>query len=508
MLVLFIVYNLVLWESQVSNFPFPTPPNVAALGEAERCLKALEALDSNGRLTPLGKAMARYPLSPRHSRMLLTVIQIMYKEKNYFRSKLVLAYAIAAAAALSLSNPFVRQFENDSENHDLDQDENSGAPVNNKVLEKQQKLGRKKLKETVKVFREKFSNPISDALSVAYVLQCYELSRSSVKFCNDNALHLKTMEEMSKLRKQLLQLVFNQCGVSGGEKDFSWIFGSLENVEHVWRVSHDKNPLSLYEEELLGQAICAGWADRVAKRIRGGSGLSEVDRKVHAVRYQACMVEETVFLHRWSSVSNSAPEFLVYTELIQTRRPYMHGVTSVKPEWLVKYAPSLCTFSAPSTDAKEYYEPLTDQVLHYVIPAFGPHLWKLPPHSLPISNYVSRVAVFAYALLEGQVLPCLRRAREFMKAPPASVLGPAAEGQRRAGNLLAKLNVKKIDCCAMLREVWKENPKELHSEIQDWFKESFRKSFATLWSDMLREVILEPHERFSKKHNRRVEVKR
>ncbi|KAL6204305.1 hypothetical protein ACLB2K_021573 [Fragaria x ananassa] len=487
---------------KVSNFPFPTPPDVAALGEAERCLKALEALDSNGRLTPVGKAMARYPMSPRHSRMLLTVIQIMYEEKSYPHSKLVLAYAVAAAAALSLSNPFVRQFENDSKTHDLDQDENPGAPVNKKVSEMEEKLRRKKLKETIKVFREKFSNPISDALTVAYALQCYELSRSPVKFCNDNALHPKTMEEMSKLRKQLLQLVFNQCGASGNEKGFSCIFGNLEEVEHVWRVSHDKSPLSLYEEDLLGQAICAGWADRVAKRIRGTSGSSEVDRKVHAVRYQACMVEETVFLHRWSAVSNAAPEFLVYTELIQTRRPYMHGVTSVKPEWLVKYAPSLCTFSATSTDVKQYYEPVTDRVLHDVIPAFGPRLWKLPPHSLPITNYVSRVTIFAYALLEGQVLPCLKHAREFMKAPPASILRPEAQGQRRVGNLLAKLNTKKIDSCSMLREVWKENPDELHSEIQDWFKESFHKNLATLWSVMLREVVLEPGERFSKRQKR------
>ncbi|PQQ18686.1 ATP-dependent RNA helicase DEAH13 [Prunus yedoensis var. nudiflora] len=460
---------------KVSNFPFPTPPEGAALDEAERCLKILQALDSNGRLTPLGKAMADFPMSPRHSRMLLTVIQVMSKEKSYSRANLVLAYAVAAAAALSLSNPFVRQFEDShTKSQDLDEDGNSSGTVNIEVIDKQEKLRRKKLKETVKMFREKFSNPSSDPLSVAYALQCYELSESPVEFCNVNALHPKTMEEMSKLRKQLLQLVFNQSGVSGGQKDFSWIFGSLKDVENVWRVSHDKNPLLLYEEELLGQAICAGWADRVAKRIRGSSGLSLGDKKVHAVRYQACMVKEIVFLHRWSSVSNSAPEFLVYSELIQTRRPYMHGVTSVKSEWLVEYARSLCTFSAPPTDTKPYYEPLTDQVLHYVIPAFGPHLWELPSHSIPISNYAFRVAVFAYALLEGQVLPCLRSVRKYMAASPASVLRPEAAGQRRVGSLLAKLNIRKIDSCAMLREVWKENPKELHPEIMDWFQEARR----------------------------------
>ncbi|CAN6582292.1 unnamed protein product [Malus baccata var. baccata] len=482
---------------KVSNFPFPTPPDGAALDEAERCLKILQALDKGGRLTPLGRAMAHYPMSPRHSRMLLTVIQVLSKKKSS-GANLVLAYAVAAAAALSLSNPFVRQFEDShKESHELNEDGNI------KVIDKLEKLGRKKLKETVKMFREKFSNPSSDALSVAFALQCYELAESPVEFCNANGLHPKTMEEMSKLRKQLLQLVFNQSGVSGGENDFSWTFGSREDVEHVWRVSHGKNPLSLYEEELLRQAICAGWADRVAKRIRGSSVSSEGDRKVHAVRYQACMLKEKVFLHRWSSVSNSAPEFLVYSELIQTRRPYMHGVTSVKTEWLVEYARSLCTFSAPPTDTKPYYEPLNDRALHYVIPAFGPHLWELPLHADPIEDHKDRVSVFAYGLLNGQVLPCLRCVVESMAAPPATVLRPEAAGQARVGNLLAKLRVKKIDSCAMLRKVWKENPSELKTEILDWFQESFRrKYFETLWSQMHVEVLLEPQERFPKTRRR------
>ncbi|GKV27359.1 hypothetical protein SLEP1_g36538 [Rubroshorea leprosula] len=59
---------------KVGNFPFPTAPEATALVEADRCLKALEALDGNGGLTSLGKAMAHYPMSPRNSRMLLSRI--------------------------------------------------------------------------------------------------------------------------------------------------------------------------------------------------------------------------------------------------------------------------------------------------------------------------------------------------------------------------------------------------------------------------------------------------
>ncbi|KAM3218698.1 ATP-dependent RNA helicase DEAH13 isoform X1 [Capsicum annuum] len=490
---------------KVANFPFPTPPEPTALVEAERCLKVLEALDSNGRLTPLGKAMAQYPMSPRHSRMLLTVIQIMQKVKDYSRANTVFAYAVAAAAALSLSNPFLTEFE--GKNKDLDglkQDEKPGSAVSERDLGKEEKMRIKKLKETARVSRAKFSNPSSDVLTVAYALQCFELSGKPLEFCKDNTLHFKTMEEMSKLRKQLINLVFNSklCEL---QQNFSWPHGNLDDVECAWRIPSNKCPLQLNEEEILGQAICAGWADRVAKRIKDVSSLSESDRKVHAVRYQACLVKETVFLHRRSSIAKSAPQYLVYTELLHTRRPYIQGATSVKENWLVKYASSLCSFSAPLSDPKPYYDPMNDQVLCWVSPTFGPHLWKLPLHGLPIEDDISRVAVFASSLLEGKVLPCLKSVQKFLAASPASILKPESLGLKRVGNLLNKMRIRKIsiDSCAKLRKLWNGSNKGLYEEFEDWFQEGFRDHFKDLWAEMQREVRLDPIERFPEKVKRR-----
>ncbi|XP_044493685.1 ATP-dependent RNA helicase DEAH13 isoform X3 [Mangifera indica] len=482
---------------KVANFPFPTPPEASALVEAERCLKALEALDSNGRLTALGKAMAHYPMSPRHSRMLLTLIQIM-KTKSYARANLVLGYAVAAAAALSLSNPFVMQSEGSKNNtDDLNLDEGSNIVESENIIYKQEKLKKKKLKEVAKVSRENFYNPTSDALTVAYVLQCFELSKSPVEFCNENALHLKTMEEMSKLRKQLLHLVFSQSGNCG--QDFSWTHGTLEDVEHSWRISCSKNILLQNEEELLCRAICAGWADRVAKRIRPKTRPFK-DGKVNAVRYQACMVKEDVFLHRRSSVASSAPELLVYSELLQTKRPYLHGATCVKPDWLVEHARALCSFSRSLENSKSSYDCQTDQVLYWVNPIFGPHNWELPLHRLPISSDDRhRVAVFACALLEGRVLPCIKYVQAFLAAPPSTILQPEESGQKRVGKLLSKLKSRSIDSCAMLKKVWDEDPKALHSEILNWFQKGFHHKFEGLWLKMIAEVHLEPHERFPKK---------
>ncbi|XWS31762.1 hypothetical protein CRYUN_Cryun23aG0103900 [Craigia yunnanensis] len=176
---------------------------------------------------------------------------------------------------------------------------------------------------------------------------------------------------------------------------------------------------------------------------------------------------------------------------------------SVKSDWLVKYAKSYCTFSAPLTDSKPYYDPQTDEVYCWVVPTFGPHLWQLPMHSLPISSDAHRATIFAFALLEGQVLPCLRSVKPFMSTSPDIILKPESHGQRRVGNLLHKLKAWSINSCARLRETWEENSRALHSEILAWFQESFHKQSEKLWSEMLSEALLEPQERFPQENKER-----
>jgi ATP-dependent RNA helicase DHX37/DHR1 len=43
----------------VINFPFPTPPEAEALSGAEKLLRHLGALDDKGKITAVGKTMAR-----------------------------------------------------------------------------------------------------------------------------------------------------------------------------------------------------------------------------------------------------------------------------------------------------------------------------------------------------------------------------------------------------------------------------------------------------------------
>ena len=48
--------------------------------------------------------------------------------------------------------------------------------------------------------------------------------------------------------------------------------------------------------------------------------------KQRAVRYRSCALDEEVYLHPNSGLHSTAPEWVVYTDLVRTsKRPYMAG---------------------------------------------------------------------------------------------------------------------------------------------------------------------------------------
>jgi ATP-dependent helicase HrpB len=92
------VLQLRTWgESDLKGFPWFEPPSDAALEQAEALLRRLDAVDSRGNVTDLGRMMAGLPVSPRLARMLLE------------GRRLGQARTVALAAAiLSERDPFPR----------------------------------------------------------------------------------------------------------------------------------------------------------------------------------------------------------------------------------------------------------------------------------------------------------------------------------------------------------------------------------------------------------------
>lgn len=100
----------------VESFPFLDPPSSRAITEGYRVLEELGALDDHRELTPIGHQLARFPLDPRLSRMILAGA-----EHGSLSEVLILAAALGLqdprerpAAAKNEADQAHRQFRDES----------------------------------------------------------------------------------------------------------------------------------------------------------------------------------------------------------------------------------------------------------------------------------------------------------------------------------------------------------------------------------------------------------
>jgi len=80
------------------HFPFITRPKASAIASAEQTLKFIGAIDSGRHLTTIGEHMVRFPLLPRHARV---IVEAMLRYPS------VLEEVIIAVAFLSSKTPFI-----------------------------------------------------------------------------------------------------------------------------------------------------------------------------------------------------------------------------------------------------------------------------------------------------------------------------------------------------------------------------------------------------------------
>ena len=85
---------LYLRLGNIQDFPFLDPPSPAAIKDGFGVLRELGAVDDHNRLTRIGKTMARLPLDPRISRMLIEA-----RRENALRELMIIS------AALSIQDP-------------------------------------------------------------------------------------------------------------------------------------------------------------------------------------------------------------------------------------------------------------------------------------------------------------------------------------------------------------------------------------------------------------------
>ncbi|MDL1958184.1 MAG: ATP-dependent RNA helicase HrpA [Deltaproteobacteria bacterium] len=154
----------------VDKFPFVDAPSPQAIKEGFTTLRELRALDAAGRLTGTGRIMARLPLDPRISRMIIEA-----------RHENALKEIVIIASAMSIQDPRERPAEKESQ---ADQAHNS------------------------------FKDPSSDLLTFIKMWNAYhkELkaghSRNQIrKYCRENFISYNRIQEWKDIHDQIMDIL-------------------------------------------------------------------------------------------------------------------------------------------------------------------------------------------------------------------------------------------------------------------------------------------------------------
>lgn len=374
--------------NKVLGFPFPSLPEKDSLYQAEKLLKHLGALDGTplGKITPLGSQMAILPLSPRYSKMVMLAAA---------QSTDILHYIIAIVAGLSVGDPFIKDSDLFVEpNADMDRSDREA-------------LSRKRGKYFQAMGILAGKSPVSDIVLMLSAFGAYSANEASraverANFCQSYFLRQKAMEESSKLRLQLTGMISRMLDI------------------HLNVVVMD--PPSAKSISQIRQVLLSGFGDCVA-RLDENWEKSQGENAVP--RYSTMWSDETEsFVIHSSSVlfrMRPPPRWIVYdqvsgkderfsidqeTILAANASPkvkrFLKGVTIISEQWLCEKS-AFCAMGKILDQPEPQYEADSGLVKGFILPTYGPKIWKLKLSQTLIPVISESAKWFAKFLLQGQV---------------------------------------------------------------------------------------------------------
>ncbi|QLQ78088.1 hypothetical protein HG537_0A03350 [Torulaspora globosa] len=342
----------------VLNFPFPTPPERNSIHKAINLLQRLGALDSAERITEDGRMMSLFPISPRFSKLLL-----ISEERD------CLPYAVTIVSALSVGDPFLKEQEVGLKSGDGEEEEDD------RDKEKEKALRSKYFK-----CKARFSklDKYSDVFRLLSAICAFDFipKDDRPRLLRENFLRAKFMDEILKLRKQLMYII------KSSTKEES-IAATVTDNDLKCGVPKD------IQLRLLKQMICAGFIDQVA--IRADFLYPDEVPITHKtsiinIPYVPVLATKTpdisdcfVYIHPSSILTNAGelpPKFLVYHSLHlgNNGKTRMNSLCDIKSTPLANIAGkgSLISYSKPLTGHGMKTIPVSPSERYcYVIPRFG-----------------------------------------------------------------------------------------------------------------------------------------
>ena len=294
----------------VINFPFPTPPDRHSLAKAEKLLTYLGAISPYGKITPVGRELSVYPLSPRYSKMLVIGHQ-----------HACMPYTVAMVSALAVQDLFIPENQLDLAAHI--QDTGTIYTTADRLEDESRERRKRDFHKAHSVFSKNSGS--SDAIKALTALCAYAYASDHALFAQDYFLSPKAVKEASALRHQLSTIVQqNQHGVLPS------------------RFQSRLPQPSPKQLKALEQILAAAFIDQVAIRADLTPTAEETPRKPSRatdVPYLPLfkthqgkaddVVETAVFIHPSSVLAKFAPgelpHYLIYSHLQRSTPASVEG---------------------------------------------------------------------------------------------------------------------------------------------------------------------------------------
>jgi ATP-dependent helicase HrpA len=298
-----ILRMIALRLGEVAEFPFIDPPDPRSIADGFRLLVELGAIEEEGRgkaggerdgkeirLTAIGRMMARIPLDPRLSRMLIEA-----------RNEGCLEPVAVIAAVLSIQDPRERPA-----------DKTAAADQAHAV----------------------FRQPHSDFLTLLAIWNRFRQARRELasagqmrRFCRQHFLSFKRMREWEDVFRQIMEIM----------DDFRAPNPAKTNSEEAARCAF-RSPNSDFAR--IHRSILSGFLGNIAQKK---------DKNL----YRAAKDREAM-IFPGSGLFNAAGTWIVAAEMVKTSRLFARTVASIDPAWLEALGGDRCrsAYRDPRWDAR------------------------------------------------------------------------------------------------------------------------------------------------------------
>ena len=359
----------------------------------------LEERKDTTTITEIGKLMAKFPVEPKLGKILIMA--------NNFD---LVEYAILIVAILSIENLI------------------DFTSLN---------LSKKEYKEILKELNA--YNNLSDILT--YLSLVILTLKGKNKKININS---KKITELKNLSNQLISL----CKYNFKK--------NIKKISEMSLPTHD-------QEILLLQILLSSFIDNIArKRVLFDSVGNEI--KLNAIKsnkkeeqiikkkivYECNENNKECKIYNYSTISETLPEYLIYTEIIsENNNNFLHLNSCFNTDWLYNLGGNLVKTSLSLNIKEPYYNKKTDSIYCLIDIIYGYKRWEINNIAVEMNSDEPKFYYYlARFLLEGEIIDELKKYKKMLNSNPNIITNKVSDMYIKVSKLIVALkgsNIKNKD---------------------------------------------------------------